>query len=78
MNLVLTLWSFILQNISSVYTGLMQGVGAAEKVFEYIDRKPKHLLDGQEAPETLEGKVEFKNVTFSYPTRPEMDILKVL
>lgn len=66
-----------LQSISSVYTGLMQGVGAAEKVFEYIDRKPKDGLDGQEAPETLEGRVEFKNVTFAYPTRPEMEILKV-
>ncbi|XP_016385103.1 ATP-binding cassette sub-family B member 9-like [Sinocyclocheilus rhinocerous] len=65
-----------LESISSVYTGLMQGVGAAEKVFEYIDRKPKHTLDGQETPETLEGQVEFKNVTFAYPTRPEMDILK--
>lgn len=60
-----------------MYTGLMQGVGAAEKVFEYIDRKPKHILDGQEAPETFGGKVEFKNVTFAYPTRSEMDILKV-
>ncbi|TRZ02131.1 hypothetical protein DNTS_031910, partial [Danionella cerebrum] len=65
-----------LASISSVYTGLMQGVGAAEKVFEYIDRKPKHALDGKEAPETFEGKVEFKNVTFAYPTQPEMDILK--
>uniref|UniRef100_A0A8C1LMP9 ATP binding cassette subfamily B member 9 n=1 Tax=Cyprinus carpio TaxID=7962 RepID=A0A8C1LMP9_CYPCA len=77
-----TLISFIIyelelgESISSVYTGLMQGVGAAEKVFEYIDRKPKHILDGQEAPETFEGQVEFKNVTFAYPTRPEMDILK--
>ncbi|XP_056313828.1 ATP-binding cassette sub-family B member 9 [Danio aesculapii] len=65
-----------LESISSVYTGLMQGVGAAEKVFEYIDRKPKHALDGQEAPETMEGQVEFNNVTFAYPSRPEMDVLK--
>lgn len=65
-----------LESISSVYTGLMQGVGAAEKVFEYIDRKPKHALNGQEAPETLEGQVEFNNVTFAYPSRPEMDVLK--
>lgn len=55
----------------------MQGVGAAEKVFEYIDRKPKHTLDGQEAPE-VHGLVEFKNVTFAYPTRPETNVLKVL
>ncbi|XP_069557607.1 ABC-type oligopeptide transporter ABCB9 [Brachyistius frenatus] len=65
-----------LEDIASVYTGLMQGVGAAEKVFEYLDRKPKHPADGTEAPETCGGLVEFKDVTFAYPTRPETDILK--
>ncbi|XP_051806635.1 ATP-binding cassette sub-family B member 9 isoform X3 [Acanthochromis polyacanthus] len=65
-----------LESIASVYTGLMQGVGAAEKVFEYLDRKPKHPADGAEAPETCTGLVEFKDITFAYPTRPETDILK--
>ncbi|XP_017565206.1 ATP-binding cassette sub-family B member 9 [Pygocentrus nattereri] len=65
-----------LECIGAVYTGLMQGVGAAEKVFEYIDRKPKQGLDGLEAPDSFSGLVEFKNVTFAYPTRPEMAILK--
>ncbi|XP_076848345.1 ABC-type oligopeptide transporter ABCB9 isoform X2 [Brachyhypopomus gauderio] len=65
-----------LESIASVYTGLMQGVGAAEKVFEYIDRKPKHASEGQEAPDTLRGLVEFHDVTFSYPTRPDTDVLK--
>lgn len=54
----------------------MQGVGAAEKVFEYLDRKPEHPQDGTEAPETCKGLVEFKDITFAYPTRPEMEILK--
>lgn len=67
----------IQQSIASVYTGLMQGVGAAEKVFEYISRVPELPQDGQEAPDTCQGLVEFKNVTFSYPTRPETPILKV-
>lgn len=66
-----------LQNIASVYTGLMQGVGAAEKVFEYLDREPKHPADGTEAPDTCNGLIEFKDVTFAYPMRPETDILKV-
>lgn len=65
------------QEIASVYTGLMQGVGAAEKVFEYLDRKPKHPADGTEAPDTCTGLVEFKDITFAYPTRPETDILQV-
>lgn len=55
----------------------MQGVGAAEKVFEFIDRKPKMVNDGTLAPEHLEGKVEFRNITFSYPTRPRAQVLKV-
>ncbi|KAM9810752.1 ABC-type oligopeptide transporter ABCB9 [Neosynchiropus ocellatus] len=65
-----------LENIASVYTGLMQGVGAAEKVFEYLDRKPKHPADGTEAPEACAGLVEFQDVTFAYPTRPEANILE--
>ncbi|XP_078141355.1 ABC-type oligopeptide transporter ABCB9-like [Centroberyx gerrardi] len=65
-----------LENISSVYTGLMQGVGAAEKVFEYMDRKPKHPAEGKEAPDACTGLVEFKDITFSYPIHPETDILK--
>ncbi|TNN42507.1 ATP-binding cassette sub-family B member 9 [Liparis tanakae] len=65
-----------LENIASVYTGLMQGVGAAEKVFEYLDRKPKHAADGTEAPDACAGVVEFQDVTFAYPTRPDVDILK--
>lgn len=68
---------FVLQDIASVYTGLMQGVGAAEKVFEYLDKEPSHPADGTEAPDTCTGLVEFKDVTFAYPTRPDTDILKV-
>uniref|UniRef100_A0A1A8HUC3 ATP-binding cassette, sub-family B (MDR/TAP), member 9 n=1 Tax=Nothobranchius kuhntae TaxID=321403 RepID=A0A1A8HUC3_NOTKU len=64
-------------SIASVYTGLMQGVGAAEKVFEYLDRKPKHPAEGADAPDICTGLVEFKDITFAYPTRSETDILKV-
>uniref|UniRef100_A0A8C6M948 ABC-type oligopeptide transporter ABCB9 n=1 Tax=Nothobranchius furzeri TaxID=105023 RepID=A0A8C6M948_NOTFU len=63
-------------SIASVYTGLMQGVGAAEKVFEYLDRKPKHPAEGADAPDICTGLVEFKDITFAYPTRSETDILK--
>ncbi|XP_040203253.1 ATP-binding cassette sub-family B member 9 [Rana temporaria] len=67
-----------MESIGSVYGGLMQGVGAAEKVFEFIDRKPKMVNDGTLAPEHLEGKVDFRNITFSYPTRPRAQVLKNL
>lgn len=65
------------QSIGSVYSGLMQGVGAAEKVFEFIDRQPTMVHDGSLAPDHVDGKVEFRNVTFSYRTRSATQVLQV-
>ncbi|XP_069475738.1 ABC-type oligopeptide transporter ABCB9 [Ambystoma mexicanum] len=65
-----------MQDINSVHSALMQGIGAAEKVFQYLERKPLMVYDGTLTPEHLEGKVEFKHVTFAYPTRPTVQVLK--
>ena len=57
---------------------MMQAVGASNKVFEFIDRKPEIRYDiGKLAPAQLEGRLEFKNVSFSYPSRPDTEVLKV-
>uniref|UniRef100_A0A4X1UBX0 ABC-type oligopeptide transporter ABCB9 n=2 Tax=Sus scrofa TaxID=9823 RepID=A0A4X1UBX0_PIG len=63
-------------SVGSVYSGLMQGVGAAEKVFEFIDRQPTMVHDGNLAPDHLEGRVDFENVTFTYRTRPHTQVLQ--
>ena len=65
------------QNMGNVYTGLMQAAGASLKVFEYIDREPGLKHDGKLAPEVLKGQIEFKNVSFHYPSRPDSQVLKV-
>ncbi|NXS35216.1 ABCB9 protein, partial [Pomatostomus ruficeps] len=65
-----------MESIGSVYSGLMQGVGAAEKVFEFIDRQPTMVHDGSLAPDHVEGKVEFRNVSFSYRTRSATQVLQ--
>lgn len=65
------------QSVGSVYSGLMQGVGAAEKVFEFIDRQPTMVHDGNLAPDHVEGRVDFENVTFTYRTRPHTKVLQV-
>jgi len=55
----------------------MQAIGASEKVFEYIDRQPKFPNSGHHAPDQLEGRLEFQNVSFSYPSRPNCKVLEV-
>ncbi|XP_025904044.1 antigen peptide transporter 2-like [Nothoprocta perdicaria] len=65
-----------LQALVYVYGNTLSSVGAARKVFEYLDREPAVALDGTWAPATLRGHVVFQNVTFAYPTRPEEPALQ--
>uniref|UniRef100_A0A1I7S7I3 ABC-type antigen peptide transporter n=1 Tax=Bursaphelenchus xylophilus TaxID=6326 RepID=A0A1I7S7I3_BURXY len=67
-----------IRQLGEVWTGLMQSVGASRKVFEYIDRKPDIDTSGTYIPEKIVGRIEFKDVQFSYPTRPHLPILKNL
>lgn len=46
-------------------------VGVIDKVFSYLDRKPKSKEAGDLAPEKLKGGISFQNVSFTYPTAPE-------
>ena len=55
----------------------MQAVGASEKVFEFLDRKSLIRNEGKLKPNAFLGAVQFKNVTFSYPSRTDAPVLKV-
>ncbi|XP_077017553.1 antigen peptide transporter 2 [Tamandua tetradactyla] len=57
---------------------MLSNVGAAEKVFRYLDRQPKLPPPGTLAPPTLYGLVEFQDVSFAYPSRPDQPVLKGL
>lgn len=61
----------------SYYPRVKKAVGASEKIFEYVDRKPDVPPEGSLAPKTLRGHVRFNNITFVYPTRSGENILKV-
>jgi ATP-binding cassette subfamily B (MDR/TAP) protein 1 len=54
--------------------------GAAYKIYSTIDRVPEIDADSTEglAPEKAVGNIEFKDVMFKYPTRPDITILKQL
>ncbi|XP_068929479.1 antigen peptide transporter 2-like [Petaurus breviceps papuanus] len=61
-----------------VYTcgDMMCNVGAAEKVFRYLDREPQMPPPGTLAPPSLQGLVEFQDVSFAYSTQPTKPVLK--
>lgn len=66
-----------LEGLTSVYTGLMNAAGASEKIFEYLDTKPELQLSLRAyEPDQLRGAIEFRNVSFTYPTRPEATVLE--
>ncbi|XP_028642322.1 antigen peptide transporter 2 [Grammomys surdaster] len=66
------------RNLVYMYGDMLSNVGAAEKVFSYMDRKPNLPQPGTLAPPRLEGRVEFQDVSFSYPSRPEKPVLQGL
>lgn len=66
---------FYISEIGEIYTGLLEAVGASQKVFELIDRKPKIQNDGIVNPSEVSGEVRFENVSFAYPTRPDILVL---
>ncbi|XP_027732201.1 antigen peptide transporter 2 [Vombatus ursinus] len=55
---------------------MVSNVGAAEKVFRYLDREPQMPPPGTLAPSFLQGLVEFQDVSFAYPTQPTKPVLK--
>ncbi|KAK7146694.1 hypothetical protein R3I94_009510 [Phoxinus phoxinus] len=62
--------------LMSYWPHVKKAVGASEKIFEYVDRKPDVPPDGALAPRTLDAHVCFRNITFAYPKRPDTDVLK--
>ncbi|KAJ4374987.1 ATP-binding cassette permease mdl1 [Neocucurbitaria cava] len=64
--------------LSGFYGEMMKGVGAASRLFELQDRNPTLSPTKGEPVKSARGPIEFKNVSFSYPTRPAVSIFKDL
>lgn len=64
-------------SLGSLWGDLMAGVGASQRIFEIIERKPAFADEGRTLSE-VQGHVEFSKVRFAYPTRPDVDVLKDL
>jgi ATP-binding cassette subfamily B (MDR/TAP) protein 1 len=70
---------FGLAGIGPNFTLVAQGKASGKLAFDVIDRDPSIDADSQEGEKiNLEGKIEFKDVDFFYPTRPDTQVLKKL
>lgn len=63
------------QALGDVFSALSAAVGAADKVIELMHRRPAIPAPGTLAPPAFTGRIELRNVNFSYPSRPETTVL---
>ncbi|RVE46215.1 hypothetical protein evm_009105 [Chilo suppressalis] len=64
--------------LSLLFGSVVKGISAGGRVFEYINKEPKMDTSGNKIIKyhEFQGDIEFKDVTFAYPTRPEAVVLK--
>ncbi|EER37355.1 ABC multidrug transporter [Histoplasma capsulatum H143] len=64
--------------LSSFYSELMKGVGAASRLFELQDRNPTVSPTKGDKVLSARGSIRFRDLDFSYPTRPAVTIFREL
>ena len=67
-------FSFFSTNISKV----LEALGASGRIFYLLERTPaipKDTLVSTQKPEHMEGRIEFQQVNFQYPSRPDVPVL---
>lgn len=62
----------------STYPRVRKAVGSSEKIFEYLDRIPRCPASGVLTSLNSEGVVQFQDVSFAYPNRPDVPVLQGL
>jgi len=63
---------FPLTSLASFWSQFQDGLSAAERVFALIDAEPKVVQTGDEPVGALQGRIEFRDVCFSYTGREEV------
>jgi len=67
--------AFSLGALGDLWADFMRAAGAAERVFEIVDRVPTIPASGGETLPSVEGLIELGHVEFAYPTRPDVTVL---
>ncbi|XP_044190910.1 antigen peptide transporter 2a isoform X1 [Thunnus albacares] len=65
-----------IRTLTYIFGDMLNSVGAAGKVFEYLDREPLVSTKGKLTPDQLKGHVSFRHLNFAYPACPKKPVLK--
>lgn len=66
-----------MSGLSTFYSDLNKALGAGSRLFELIEKEPLIPIQGGRVLESkLSGDIEFQNVSFAYPTRENVWVLK--
>jgi ABC transporter fused permease/ATP-binding protein len=65
--------AFSVGMLGSLWTDFMSAFGASERIFELLEREKEDQESG--LPNLSSGLVEFSNVYFAYPSRPQFPVL---
>jgi ABC transporter fused permease/ATP-binding protein len=66
---------FALGALADLWADFLRSLGAAERVFELLDRRPGLVNAGGRALERLDGAVALEGIQFRYPGRPDVVVL---
>jgi ATP-binding cassette subfamily B (MDR/TAP) protein 1 len=80
--LILLFTAYVIAEAGSMTNDISKGGNAIRTIFAILDRKseidPNNSFDASNIRRKLNGQVEFNNVYFAYPTRPDQMIFKGL
>ena len=62
--------------LGDIYGQVQKAIGSSERVLEILEEEPEFA--GGDVALDFNGKIDFINIHFHYPTRPEVEVLKGL
>lgn len=61
--------------LGDLFGQIQKAIGASERILEILE-EPEEVESKEQESIIVEGEIAYENVTFSYPTRKEMPVLK--